>query len=55
MTTDIKYNINEDANKLAISDLKYKLEKIYLGGGEKKLQKQRRLKLRPVNHLQGPK
>ncbi len=41
MATDLKYNLNEDANKLAISELRYKLDKIYLGGGEKKLQKQR--------------
>lgn len=37
---DIEYNKNEDAMKLAVSRLNRKLEKIYQGGGEKKIQKQ---------------
>ncbi len=41
MATNLQYNLNEDSNKLAISDLRFRLEKIYQGGGEKKLQKQR--------------
>ena len=41
MSKDFQYNVNEDSNKLAVADLKYRLEKIYQGGGEKKLQKQR--------------
>jgi len=37
---DIKYNKNEDEYKLLISELNHKLEKIYLGGGKKKIEKQ---------------
>ena len=37
---NIKFNKNEDSYKLLISDLNHKLEKIYLGGGKKKLEKQ---------------
>ncbi|MGM0636279.1 MAG: acyl-CoA carboxylase subunit beta [Bacteroidota bacterium] len=36
---DIKFNKNEDHNKLLVSDLKSKLKKVYLGGGEKKIEK----------------
>jgi len=36
---DIKFNKNEDHNKLLVSDLKSKLRKVYLGGGEKKIEK----------------
>ncbi len=36
---DIKFNKNEDHNKLLVSDLNSKLKKIYLGGGEKKIEK----------------
>jgi len=42
MSNDFQYNLNEDTNKLAVADLKYRLEKIYIGGGEKKLEKQRK-------------
>ncbi len=37
---DLEKNINEDAMKLSISKLKRTLQKIYLGGGKKKLEKQ---------------
>jgi acetyl-CoA carboxylase carboxyltransferase component len=37
---DIEWNKNEDAIKLAVSKMKHRLEKIYLGGGEKKIEKQ---------------
>ena len=37
---DLKFNINEDAMKLAYSDVRQKLEEIYLGGGKKAIQKQ---------------
>ncbi len=37
---DIKFNQNEDFNKLSVSELKQKLAKIYLGGGKKKIEKQ---------------
>ncbi|QTY27326.1 acyl-CoA carboxylase subunit beta [Flavobacterium sp. CS20] len=36
---DMKFNKNEDYNKLLVSDLNSKLKKIYLGGGEKKIEK----------------
>ena len=36
---DIKFNKNEDHNKLLVSDLNSKLQKIYLGGGQKKIEK----------------
>jgi acetyl-CoA carboxylase carboxyltransferase component len=36
---DIKFNKNEDHNKLLVSDLNHRLKKIYLGGGEKKIEK----------------
>ena len=36
---DLDFNKNEDKMKLMISDLNYKLEKIYLGGGENKIAK----------------
>lgn len=36
---DIKFNKNEDHNKLLISDLKHKLKKVHLGGGQKKIDK----------------
>jgi acetyl-CoA carboxylase carboxyltransferase component len=35
----LEANINEDKNKLMLADLKKKLNKIYEGGGQKKLQK----------------
>jgi acetyl-CoA carboxylase carboxyltransferase component len=41
MTTDIQFNKNEDQIKLSISEMKRKLEKIYLGGGKKAIEKQR--------------
>ena len=37
---NIEFNKNEDVNKLAVSEIKHKLEKIYLGGGKKKIEKQ---------------
>lgn len=36
---DIKFNKNEDHNKLLVSYLNHRLKKIYLGGGEKKIEK----------------
>jgi acetyl-CoA carboxylase carboxyltransferase component len=36
---DIKFNTNEDHNKLLVSDLNHRLKKVYLGGGEKKIEK----------------
>ncbi|WP_179354400.1 acyl-CoA carboxylase subunit beta [Winogradskyella vidalii] len=36
---DIKFNQNEDHNKLLVSDLKKRLTKVKLGGGEKSIEK----------------
>lgn len=36
---DINFNKNEDHNRLLVSDLRQKLAKVYLGGGEKRIQK----------------
>ncbi|MFL1895168.1 acyl-CoA carboxylase subunit beta [Aquimarina sp. 2-A2] len=36
---DIKFNKNEDHNKLLLSDLKRKLAQVKLGGGEKRIEK----------------
>lgn len=36
---DQNFNKNEDHNKLLVSDLRRKLQKVYLGGGEKKIAK----------------
>ncbi len=36
---DIKFNKNEDHNKLLVSDLKHKLKEVYFGGGQKKIDK----------------
>jgi len=36
---DIQFNKNEDFNKLTVSNIKQRLEKIYLGGGKKKIEK----------------
>ncbi|SDR66191.1 carboxyl transferase domain-containing protein [Gramella sp. MAR_2010_147] len=36
---DIKFNKNEDYNKLLVSSLKQKLAKVKLGGGEKRIEK----------------
>jgi acetyl-CoA carboxylase carboxyltransferase component len=41
MTTDIQFNKNEDQLKLALSEMKQRLEKIKLGGGKKAIEKQR--------------
>ncbi len=41
MTQDIEFNKSEDHLKLMVSDVKSKLEKIYLGGGEKRMAKHR--------------
>lgn len=35
--TDIEFNKNEDTMRLAVDELKIKLQKIYLGGGQKKI------------------
>jgi len=35
--TDIDFNLNEDKMRLAVDDLKAKLQKTYLGGGQKKI------------------
>jgi len=37
---DIKFNKNEDFNKLKWSEVKQKLHKIYLGGGKKRIEKE---------------
>jgi acetyl-CoA carboxylase carboxyltransferase component len=37
---DIKFNQNEDTNKLLLSGLKKRLAKVYLGGGKTKIEKQ---------------
>ncbi len=37
---DIKFNQNEDHNKLLVSELKQKLAKVKLGGGQKRIDKQ---------------
>ncbi|WP_010135103.1 acyl-CoA carboxylase subunit beta [Ochrovirga pacifica] len=36
---DINFNKNEDANKLLLSELKKKLAKVHVGGGEKRIEK----------------
>src|SRR5690554_5593242 len=38
---NLEFNQNEDTNKLAVSDLKNRLRKVYKGGGEKSAQKQK--------------
>ena len=35
--TDIDFNLNEDKMRLAVDELKNKLTKIHLGGGQKKI------------------
>jgi acetyl-CoA carboxylase carboxyltransferase component len=35
--TDLDFNLNEDKMRLAVDDLKAKLQKTYLGGGQKKI------------------
>ncbi len=35
--TDIDFNLNEDKMRIAVDELKAKLQKIYLGGGQKKI------------------
>ncbi|MGO4921057.1 acyl-CoA carboxylase subunit beta [Maribacter spongiicola] len=37
---DLKFNQNEDRNKLLLSDLRRKLNEVYLGGGKAKIAKQ---------------
>jgi acetyl-CoA carboxylase carboxyltransferase component len=37
---DIAFNKNEDSNKQLVDKLKYKLDQVYLGGGEKKIASQ---------------
>ena len=39
---DMNFNKNEDHNKLLLSSLKHKLQKVKLGGGEKKIEKHHR-------------
>ncbi len=36
---DITFNKNEDHNKLLVSDLNHHLKRVYLGGGEKRIEK----------------
>jgi len=36
---DLNFNKNEDVNKLLVTDLNRKLDKIYLGGGKKRIEK----------------
>ncbi len=36
---DLSFNKNEDVNKLLVSDLNRKLDKVYLGGGKKRIEK----------------
>lgn len=36
---DLNFNKNEDHNKLLISDLRHKIQKVYVGGGEKRIAK----------------
>ncbi|MBU1372186.1 MAG: acyl-CoA carboxylase subunit beta [Bacteroidetes bacterium] len=38
---DIEFNKNEDINKQLVDELKYKLKKVFLGGGEKAAAKQK--------------
>jgi 3-methylcrotonyl-CoA carboxylase beta subunit len=38
---DIEFNKNEDVNKQLVDELKYKLKKVFLGGGEKAATKQK--------------
>jgi len=38
--SEIDFNVNEDVMKLSIDDLKVRLKKSYLGGGEKKIKSQ---------------
>ncbi len=37
---DLNFNKNEDHNKLLVSELKNKLAKVKLGGGQKRIEKQ---------------
>jgi 3-methylcrotonyl-CoA carboxylase beta subunit len=37
MKVDLDFNLNEDKMRLAVDELKNKLSKIYLGGGQKKI------------------
>ena len=39
MKTDLAFNKNEDHNKLQLSDLKRRLAKVKLGGGQKRIDK----------------
>ncbi len=39
MAEDIKFNKNEDVNKLKVAELNEKLGKIFLGGGKKRIEK----------------
>lgn len=40
MKQDLQFNQNEDHMKLLVSQLNYKLDEIYMGGGEKRIEKQ---------------
>lgn len=40
MKVDIDFNLNEDKMRLSVDELKNKLSKIYLGGGQKKIDKE---------------
>ena len=37
--SDLEFNKNEDTNKLLVSKLNRELDKVHLGGGEKKIAK----------------
>ena len=37
---DLEFNKNEDALKMLVSDVRHKLNKIYEGGGKKRIEKQ---------------
>ena len=37
---DLKFNKNEDFNKLKVSELKERLARVHKGGGDKKIEKQ---------------
>ena len=39
---DIKFNKNKDENQLLVSELNRKLQKVHLGGGEKKIASHRK-------------
>ena len=36
---DLTFNKNEDVNKLSVTDLNKRLDKVYIGGGKKRIEK----------------